>query len=103
MAFYTLGLTVLSTPVAMASWTPIAPQHLPALLSIGVFAQCAQFCFLRAHRLAEASFLSILGYLSLILSTSVGYFVFDETPAPSFWIGATLILAAASVLRSRKP
>lgn len=103
MGFYTLGLTAFSAPMAWLHWTPIASQHLLALLSIGVFAQCAQFCFLNAHRLAEASFLGILGYLSLILSTSVGYLVFDEVPSPGFWIGAALILGAASVLRTGRP
>lgn len=101
MAFYTGGLSLLSAPLALYSWRPIAPDHLLPLLAIGGFAQAAQFCFIRAHRMAEAGFLSVLSYLSLILTTSVGYLVFGEVPQPSFWIGAALILAAAMVLRQR--
>lgn len=99
MTFYTAGLSLLTAPMAIASWTPIAPDHLWPLLAIGCFSQAAQACFIRAHRLAEAGFLSVLSYLSLILATSVGYVVFGEVPPAGFWIGAALIVAAAAVLR----
>lgn len=95
MLFYTAGLTLLTAPFAYYFWTPIAESHLVPLLAIGVFSQCAQFCFLQAHGRAEAGFLSILGYLSLLLTTGVGYFVFDEVPSIAFGLGALLIVAAA--------
>lgn len=94
MTFYTAGLTVFTAPLAVLNWQPITAPEWPALLAIGVFAQCAQFCFLRAHRYGQAAFLAVLSYASLILSTSVGYLVFDEVPTTQFWIGAALIVAA---------
>lgn len=66
----------------------------PALLAIGVFAQSAQFCFLRAHRYGQAGFLSVLSYASLVFSTGAGYLVFGEVPQPHFWVGAALIISA---------
>lgn len=95
MTFYTAGLALLTLPFAAFSWTPVQPGHWLPLLAIGVFAQSAQLCFLRAHKRAEAGFLAILGYLSLVLSTSVGYFLFDEIPQRGFIIGAILIVGAA--------
>ena len=95
MAAYTSGLMVLSAPVAIWTWVPIASEHLVVLLSVGVFAQLAQFCFLRAHAKAEVGFLAILGYSSLLLTTAVGYLVFDEHPGIAFFAGAILIIAAA--------
>ncbi|NCO22638.1 MAG: DMT family transporter [Rhodobacterales bacterium] len=95
MGLYTAGLALFTGPVAALSWQPIAPGHLLPLLSIGVFAQAAQICFLRAHFHGEAGFLSVLGYLSLIFSGLVGYFVFDEVPTPAFALGAALVVAAA--------
>lgn len=95
MVFYTGGLTLLTAPIAYFAWKPVAPDHLAPLLAVGVFAQCAQFCFLQAHGRAEAGFLAILGYLSLLLTTAVGYFVFDEVPSIAFAIGALLIVGAA--------
>lgn len=95
MTFYTVGLAAFSAPLALLNWSAIAPAHLPFLLLIGVFAQSAQLCFLRAHYHGEAGFLSVLSYLSLILSVSVGYLVFGEVPTLSFWIGAVLVVGAA--------
>lgn len=99
MAFYTAGLSLLTAPIAITTWVPIAPEHLIPLLAIGCFAQGAQACFIRAHRMAEAGFLSVLSYLSLILTTLVGYVIFAEVPNPGFWVGAALIVGAAVVLR----
>jgi len=96
MVFYTAGIAALTAPFAYYDWVPIAPGHLLPLLAIGAFSQAAQFCFLQAHRRAEAGFLSVLGYLSLLLTTGVGYFVFDEIPTLAFVIGATLIVGAAA-------
>ena len=95
MTFYTAGLAAFAAPFAALNWTPIAPDHLPFLLLVGVFAQSAQLCFLRAHYFGEAGFLSVLSYLSLILSVSVGYLAFGEVPSLSFWIGAILVVGAA--------
>lgn len=94
MTFYTVGLTAFTAPLAWLTWQPVAPTHWPALLAIGLFAQCAQFCFLRAHALGQAGFLAVLGYSSLVLSTSVGVLVFDEVPSLQFWVGTALIIAA---------
>ena len=94
MAFYTAGLTLVSAPFAAVAWQPVPPGQWPALLAIGVFAQTAPFCFLRAHWHAQAGFLATLSYASLILSTTVGYLVFQEVPRPAFWVGAAMIVAA---------
>ncbi|MDU8946215.1 DMT family transporter [Ovoidimarina sediminis] len=95
MAFYTAGLTLFSAPFALWGWVPIAPGHALPLLLVGCFAQAAQLCFLRAHYLGGAGFLSVLSYLSLVLSVCVGVMVFGEVPAPSFALGAALVVAAA--------
>lgn len=94
MTFYTAGLSVLTLPFAIWSWTPMQMGDWPTLMAIGFFAQSAQFCFLKAHKWGTAGFLAILGYSSLILSTGVGYFIFDEIPHLSFALGAVLIVAA---------
>jgi drug/metabolite transporter (DMT)-like permease len=98
MAFYTLGLGLCTLPFALWSWQPIAPDHLVPLLAIGVFAQAAQACFLRAHYNGDAGVLAVLGYISLPLSMAAGYLAFDETPTLRFLIGAALVVAAAASL-----
>ena len=95
MAFYTIGLTLISAPIAAYAWQPVPLHHLGAFCLIGCFAQAAQFCFLRAHFHGTAAYLSVLSYLSLILSVSVGYFVFSEVPSASFVPGAALVVLAS--------
>ncbi|QQA41695.1 DMT family transporter [Pelagovum pacificum] len=95
MTFYTAGLTVLTAPFTALNWQPVPAGTWPALIGIGLFAQCAQFCFVQAHKLGEAGFLGVLGYLTLVFSTASGYLLFGEVPTIRFWGGAVLILAAA--------
>ncbi|MEM8849428.1 MAG: DMT family transporter [Pseudomonadota bacterium] len=99
MMAYTAGLAAATALPAIWFWTPVAPRDWPVLLAIGGFAQAAQFCFLRAHRSASAGLLAIVGYSSLILSTTVGWLIFAEVPPPVFWIGAAAIIAATWMAR----
>lgn len=95
MVFYTAGLTLCSAPFTALAWTPIQPGHLLPLILVGCFAQGAQLCFLRAHYHGAAGFLSVLAYLSLVFSVTVGFFVFGERPGPAFALGAALVVGAA--------
>lgn len=101
MTFYTAGLAVCTAPFAIAGWVSVPAAIWPALLAIGIFAQTAQFCFLAAHSRAEAGFLSVLGYLSLPLTTTIGFLIFGEVPEPRFYLGAALILGSALAVAAR--
>lgn len=98
MVFYTLGIGLLTAGPALATWQPIPSEHLAVLLLIGIFAQCAQFCFLRAHWLGDAGFLAPLGYLSLIISIAVGYLIFEEVPSIQTLLGGAIIVLATLAL-----
>ena len=99
MTAYTAGLAATTAVPAALSWTPVTTSEWPVLLAIGLFAQAAQFCFLRAHRGASAGLLAVVGYLSLILSTCVGWLAFDEVPPLVFWCGTALIILATWIIR----
>lgn len=98
MAFYTGGLALATALPTSQTWVPIAPDHLPYLLAIGIFSQCAQFCFLQAHWKGDAGFLGPLGYTSLIISGTVGFLVFKEVPTLNTIIGAAIIVLATTLL-----
>ena len=95
MTFYTVGLAFVTAPFAFWSWSAVPTAHIVPLLLVGVFAQSAQLCFLRAHFFGAAGFLSVLSYLGLVLSVLVGILVFNETPGPEFFVGAALVVLAA--------
>lgn len=94
MLFYTLGIGVIMAPLAAIHWQPVAPAHWPLLLLVGVFAQVAQLCFLKAHWAGDAGVLASVSYLSLVLSTAAGFVFFAEVPGWPLIVGAALILAA---------
>jgi S-adenosylmethionine uptake transporter len=95
MLFYTLGLTVLTAVPAGIVWVTPSPRDVPALFLIGLLAQLGQFCFLRAHQLAEIHVLAPLGYLSIVLSMAADYAVFDLAPTGSALFGAAVIIASS--------
>lgn len=101
MIWQTAGLAIVAALPAALYWQDPGSQW-PILLSVGLFSQTAQFCFMRAHYWAEAGVIAPLGYLSLILSVSVGYFIFDEVPTTGLYIGATLIIAAALMAGNKR-
>ncbi|WP_050523351.1 DMT family transporter [Pseudorhodobacter wandonensis] len=101
MVWQTAGLAVVAALPAAFYWQ--APgSHWPILLSVGIFSQTAQFCFMRAHYWAEAGVIAPLGYASLILSVSVGYFMFNEIPTTGIYIGAALIISAALIAGQKR-
>lgn len=101
MIWQTVGLAAAAALPAALFWQSPGSQW-PILLSVGIFSQTAQFCFMRAHYWAEAGVIAPLGYLSLILSVSVGYFVFHEIPSTGLYFGAALIIGAALMAGQRR-
>ncbi|MFK7791349.1 MAG: DMT family transporter [Devosiaceae bacterium] len=95
MLFYTGGLTLCTAPFALGGWVPVEPGHWPLLIAIGLFAQAAQYCFLKAHWLGDAGVLGPVSYLSLALSITAGFAFFNEVPSVELLVGAAIILGAA--------
>lgn len=94
MVFYTVGLAVITAVPAIWTWKPVMPLDWVALLAIGLLAQMGQYCFLRAYRIADASVLAPVGYLSILFVTAVGYFLFDEVPGARVILGIAIILVS---------
>ncbi|MBO0133958.1 DMT family transporter [Agrobacterium burrii] len=94
MVFYTVGLAVITAVPAIWTWKPVAPLDWGPLLAIGLLAQMGQYCFLRAYRIADASVLAPVSYLSILFVTAVGYFLFDEVPETGVVLGIAIILVS---------
>ncbi|MBB5516478.1 drug/metabolite transporter (DMT)-like permease [Rubricella aquisinus] len=102
MLCYTGGLATLTALPAGLAWVPVPAEHWPLFIGVGLFAQAAQMCFLRGHRLGDAGVLAPLGYLSLILSGAVGFVVFGEVPGLRLILGGAVIVAATLLIRRRR-
>lgn len=94
MVFYTVGLAVITAVPAAFTWQPVVPFDWIPLLGIGFLAQLGQYCWLRAYRIADASVLAPVGYLSIVVVTFTGYVFFGEVPEIRVVIGVLIILAA---------
>jgi drug/metabolite transporter (DMT)-like permease len=94
MVLYTVGLAVITAVPAIWTWKPVATLDWGPLLAIGLLAQLGQYCFLRAYRIADASVLAPVGYLSILFVTAVGYFLFDEVPEARVVFGIVIILVS---------
>ncbi len=97
MLFYTAGLCLFTAVPAVVLWEPLAPSAYAPVLAIGLLAQIAQLCFLRAYRAARASVLSPVSYASLLFATTAGWIVFNERPGISFVAGGALVVLGAAL------
>ncbi|SHJ25278.1 DMT family transporter [Wenxinia saemankumensis] len=97
MLFYTGGLTAFTAIPAAVVWTPLAPGAWGVILAIGILAQVAQICFLRAYRATRATVLSPVSHVSILFATLAGWVVFAERPGPTFALGAGLVLLGGLV------
>lgn len=97
MVFYTVGITTFSAIPAAISWRAVAAPDWPLLLGIGVIAQIAQYCYLRAYQSTPANVLAPLGYLSIVLASLAGFLAFGEVPAWTTIAGIIIILGALAL------
>lgn len=97
MVFYTIGLTAFSAIPAGFAWKPVAVGDWPLLLGIGVIAQVAQYCYLRAYQSTPANVLAPFGYLSIVLASLAGFLAFGEVPAWTTIAGIAVILLALAL------
>lgn len=93
MLVYSVALVVLTALPAAWVWTVPDRADWLVILAIGLTAIAGQFCFIRAHRLAEASYLAPVGYLHMVFGLVIGFFAFGEVPTPAMLLGATIIAA----------
>lgn len=97
MTFYTAGLSLATAAFVLPAWQPVAPGHILPLLGIGIFSQCAQYCFIRAHWVGDAGVLGPVSYLSLVFSALAGYLAFAEVPTLRMALGSLVIVAGAVI------
>ena len=97
-----------------ATVTPlIPPQYQPetlfkvsipglgiVIVMIGLTAIVGQFCFLRAYKLAQASFLAPISYFQMVIGAAMGFIIFQEVP--TWWtIGGAVVIAFCVIVGGR--
>lgn len=72
------------------------------LFAMGLFAGIANYCYVHALRIADASICMPADYVRLLWMVSWGYLLFAEIPAISTWVGAALIMGSTLFITWRE-
>ena len=99
MAWYSLGISVLSLPFCFYFWVEVSFEETLFMISTGLLATSAQYFYIRAFKLSQASFLAPIQYFHIIPVLIIGYVIFLEVPSIQTLIGAlTIILSLIGLL-----
>jgi len=95
IGYQVFGVGVVTMIPAIMVWTQPTPTEWLIILGIGVVSFFAQKSNIYAYKHGEASLLASLDYVRLLFATVLGFFLFDQLPQLSTWIGAGIIVTAA--------
>ena len=98
-----LGALLLSIP-AWFTWVALPWPWLIAFLGLGPLAIAAQYCNIRAFRVADASVVGPVRYTWVVYGALAGAVFFHEPLTPLVWTGIALVLAGGcwlALLRAR--
>ncbi|MEM1390186.1 MAG: DMT family transporter, partial [Pseudomonadota bacterium] len=84
--------TLLLLPFAIWVGGEISLQNWGWIALMGIVGFGAQFCYISAMSVGEASFISPVDYLRLPMSSVADFFVFRVVPGVNVWIGAAIIV-----------
>jgi S-adenosylmethionine uptake transporter len=96
------GFLVMSAGLAMGTvfdvevLTPVWPSLREWLLLalVGVVATVGHQMVVHAFRRAEAAILAPFQYLEIVGATAYGFFLFDDFPDPTTWLGVAIIIGS---------
>lgn len=83
-------------------FVPMTPFHLLYLLGLGLMATLGQVCLTYAYKFKPASTVAPFVYSAFLYGLIYDYFLWQQTPSVSSWIGASLIICAGIALARLK-
>lgn len=102
LAWANLLSTLLLLPLAIWYWTtPTLAQWL-LIMAMAASGLGAQYCYVRAMSIGDASFLSPMDYLRLPMAAAADWLLFRILPGMFVWIGAAIIVAATLYITIRE-
>ena len=92
MVWYSVGISILSLPFCLYTWKELSLNELIFMVLTGLLATGAQYFYIKAFRLSQASFLAPIQYFHIIPVLIIGYLIFSEIPSYQTLIGALIII-----------
>lgn len=95
VAFFSGFSTLFFAPWLIFDFHPMSLVQLACLLGAGLAAAGGQFSITAAYSYAPAKEISVYDYTQLIFTTSIGFFLFSDTPDLLSFIGYIVIISTA--------
>jgi drug/metabolite transporter (DMT)-like permease len=96
---YSSGLTVLLSLIpALFFWVTPNLDQLVWLIILGSIATFAYFCITNAYQAGDVTIVSPFTFMRTIFAAIIGFVIFSEVPEFWVWIGAAVIVVAATYL-----
>ena len=92
MVWYSVGISILSFPFCVYTWKEVSLNELIFMVLTGLLATSAQYFYIKAFRLSQASFLAPIQYFHIIPVLLIGYLIFSEIPNYQTLLGALIII-----------
>lgn len=92
-----LGAILLTLP-AWLTWVDVPWPWIVAFLGLGPLSIAAQYCNIRAFRVADASIVGPVRYTWVVYGALLGAWLFQEPLTPLVWAGIALVLAGGGWL-----
>ncbi len=94
MLSFSIGTVLVSAIPAVFVWQTPTGDELLLLMGLGIVASLGQYSLIRAYEFGEATLMSPIDYLQIILGTAAGYWLFAERPSVWTFVGAGVIVAS---------
>ena len=100
--YFSLTSMLCAGATALWGWPMPTAQQWLVILGAGFLGVLGQLLMTLSYRYAEASTIAPLDYGNLLMAVLYGYFVFDEAPGRSTWLGAPLVIGAGLIILWRE-
>ncbi len=92
LIYFSIFSTLASAPPAMYFWVSPNANEFAILAAIGVLGSMGQYCLIKGYHLGEATVVTPISYVQLVLVGLVGFFAFGERPSLMAWAGTAIIV-----------
>ena len=102
--WFSVTASVLSLMTLPFGWVLPSAQQAAFLVLAGLLGGMGQVCLTASYREADVSVIAPFGYVQILFSLAIGYWVFAEVPTLPMLSGAALVIAAGVLIiwRERK-
>ena len=91
--YYFLISTLISIPLAIATWKPISLQMGGLLICLGLFSVVGQMLFLRAFRFQKPSLLAPFNYSGVVYAFIIDWLIWGQVPQWKSILGIFIVCA----------